>query len=253
MIDTHSHLYAEEFDADRDLMLDRAKLAGISRIYMPAIDSTTHQGLMALSESHPDYCIPMMGLHPCYVDENMEQELSIVQDWLEKKQFAAIGEVGLDFYHSTAFSDKQREAFRRQIEMALSHTLPLIIHSRSSMDECIKMIATHGQGLVKGIFHCFGGDLRQANKILELGFLLGIGGVVTYKNAGLASIVEALPLEALVLETDAPYLSPVPYRGKRNETAYITEVAKKIASIKGVDLEAVIEITNANAKKIFRF
>ena len=253
MIDTHSHLYAEEFEADRDVMLERARQAGITRIYMPAIDSATHEGLMVLADSYPDYCIPMMGLHPCYVDENMAQELKLVEEWLEKKPFAAIGEVGLDFYHSTTFSDLQVEAFRRQIEMALSFELPLIIHSRSSMDECIKMIAIHGQGKVKGIFHCFGGDLRQANKILELGFLLGIGGVVTYKNAGLANIVEALPLSALVLETDAPYLSPVPFRGKRNETAYITEVAKKIAAIKGVDLEVVVEITSANAKKIFRF
>lgn len=253
MIDTHSHLYAEEFDHDRDAMLVRAKQAGIERIYMPAIDSATHQGLMALAHSHPDYCIPMMGLHPCYVDTSMEKELQVVQEWLETTPFAAIGEVGLDFYHSIEFKDLQVEAFGRQIEMAISFDLPLVIHSRSSMDECIKMIATKGQGKVKGIFHCFGGDMRQAQRILELGFLLGIGGVVTYKNAGLAGIVEALPLESFVLETDAPYLSPVPYRGKRNETAYMTEVAQKMASIKGVDLTVVSEITTANAKKIFRF
>jgi TatD DNase family protein len=209
--------------------------------------------MMELVEKHPEYCIPMMGLHPCYVDGRYEAELNIVSDWLERRPFAAIGEIGLDFYHSVEFKTQQEIAFQIQIELAIAKDLPIVIHSRSSMDECIKMIAQHGRGKARGIFHCFGGDERQAKNVIELGFYLGIGGVVTYKNAGLAKIVEETPLEYLVLETDAPYLSPVPYRGKRNESSYIVHVAQKIAELKGISIEEVNEMTTDNAKKIFAF
>ncbi|MEN9953312.1 MAG: hypothetical protein RLZZ520_1580 [Bacteroidota bacterium] len=253
MIDTHSHLYSEEFKADIEDVIQRSNTAGVSRVYLPAIDNHSHGMMMELVEKHPEYCIPMMGLHPCYVDGRYEAELNIVSDWLERRPFAAIGEIGLDFYHSVEFKTQQEIAFQIQIELAIAKDLPIVIHSRSSMDECIKMIAQHGRGKARGIFHCFGGDERQAKNVIELGFYLGIGGVVTYKNAGLAKIVEETPLEYLVLETDAPYLSPVPYRGKRNESSYIVHVAQKIAELKGISIEEVNEMTTDNAKKIFAF
>ncbi|MFM1794749.1 MAG: hypothetical protein RL642_1134 [Bacteroidota bacterium] len=253
MIDTHSHLYSEEFQADIDDILEKSNVSGVSRVYLPAIDSASHEVMLALADAHPDYCIPMMGLHPCYVDIGFQKELDLVKDWLSKRPFAAIGEIGLDFYHSVEFKSEQEKAFQIQIEWALEKDLPIVIHSRSSMDECIKMIATVGKGRSRGIFHCFGGDERQAKKVIDLGFYLGIGGVVTYKNAGLAKIVEQVSLEHLVLETDAPYLPPVPYRGKRNESSYLVHIAQKIADLKGVSLEEVDAVTSANAKKIFAF
>jgi TatD DNase family protein len=253
MVDTHSHLYADEFVEDLELVLERSRVAGISKVYLPAIDSHSHTQMINLADKHPDICIPMMGLHPCYVNEQYESELGIVRSWLDKRPFAAIGEIGLDFYHSVEFKTQQERAFQIQIEWALEKELPIVIHSRSSMDECIKMVAQHGKGKARGIFHCFGGDERQAKKVIELGFYLGIGGVVTYKNAGLAKIVEETSLEHLVLETDAPYLSPVPFRGKRNESSYVVHVAQKISELKKITIEEVDEITTANAKKIFAF
>lgn len=253
MIDTHCHLYSEEFDEDASAVFERALSAGIEKIFLPAIDSSSHDRMMNLAKLHPEHCLPMMGLHPCYVDQGYEQELKLVEDWLKKEKFYAIGEIGLDYYHSDEFKVQQIDAFARQIKLALEYNLPIVIHSRSSMDECIAMIAEHGEGRIRGIFHCFGGDLRQARRIIELGFVLGIGGVVTYKNASLAKVVEELPLETLVLETDAPYLPPVPYRGKRNETSYISYVAEKIAEIKGIGVDEVKQVTTATAKKIFGF
>lgn len=252
MIDTHSHLYLHDFKEDLNEVLDRCQMAGVDKIYLPAINSGTHEAMMALAAAEQDRCIPMMGLHPCYVDAGYEQEILLVEGWLEKESFAAIGEIGLDFYHSTEFKQEQIDVFVRQMNLAMQYDLPIVIHSRSSMDECIKLIAEHGKGKIKGIFHCFGGDERQGKKIIELGFMLGIGGVVTYKNAGLAKVLESLPLDALVLETDSPYLTPVPFRGKRNESSYLTYVAAKIAEIKGVTPEEVAQATTNNSKKIFR-
>lgn len=251
MIDTHSHLYQPDFDADADAMLERAKHAGVGKIYLPAIDSSTHQRMMDFAKAHAGYCIPMMGLHPCYVDAGYAQELKLVEDWLGKEKFAAIGEIGLDYYHSTEFKEQQVDAFTIQLHWALQRNLPIVIHTRSAMDDCIKVIEQEGGGKSRGIFHCFGGDERQGRQIVEMGFMLGIGGVVTYKNAGLASVVASLPLDALVLETDAPYLTPVPFRGKRNESSYLTCIAEKIAEIKGLQVEEVMEATTRNAEKIF--
>jgi TatD DNase family protein len=234
-------------------MFDRARQAGVTRVYLPAINSESHEAMMETAAVSEGFCVPMMGLHPCYVETDYAKELELVEQWLQREKFAAIGEVGLDFYHSVEYRAQQVEVFRHQIQLAIQYDLPIVIHSRSSLDECIKMIAEHGKGKVSGIFHCYGGDERQARKIIDLGFMLGIGGVVTYKNAGLATLVTQLPLESMVLETDAPYLTPVPCRGKRNETAYIRYVAEKVASLKGIDFEEVDEITTQNAKKIFRF
>ena len=253
MIDTHCHLYSEEFLADLNEVIDRAKKTGIEKVYLPAIDSSTHEAMIALADQHEAYCIPMMGLHPCYVKSNYEDELKVVEDWVGKRKFAAIGEIGLDYYHSVEYKSQQIDAFSTQINMAIAHNLPIVIHTRSSMDDCIRIVEEVGKGKITGIFHCFGGDERQAKKIIELGFMLGIGGVVTYKNAGLARVLESVPLDAIVLETDAPYLSPVPYRGKRNEASYVQYVAEKISEIKRIPLEEVDNLTTANAKKIFGF
>ncbi len=250
-VDTHSHLYHIDFEQDMQEVLRRSREAGVSRVYLPAIDSHSHHRMMALAAAEPGYCTPMMGLHPCSVDADYQKELDLVRSWLDTSTFAAIGEIGLDFYHSTAFKDEQYEAFQIQISWALERQLPLVIHSRSSMDECIKLISEVGKGEIRGIFHCFGGDERQARRIVDMGFLLGIGGVVTYKNAALAKVVEAMPLETLVLETDAPYLTPVPFRGKRNESSYVKYVAEKIAELKGVGVEEVAKVTTKNAEKIF--
>ncbi len=253
MIDTHCHLYSEEFIADLNEVIDRAKKTGIEKVYLPAIDSSTHEAMIALADQHEAYCIPMMGLHPCYVESNYEDELKLVEDWLGKRKFAAIGEIGLDYYHSVEYKSQQIDAFSRQINMAIAHNLPIVIHTRSSMDDCIRIVEEVGKGEITGIFHCFGGDERQAKKIIELGFMLGIGGVLTYKNAGLARVLESVPIESIVLETDAPYLTPVPFRGKRNEASYVQYVAEKISEIKKITLEEVDNLTTANAKKIFGF
>ena len=252
MIDTHSHLYLPDFEEDLQAVIDRCKAVGIEKVYLPAIDSSTHDAMVALAAAQPGWCIPMMGLHPCYVTADYLHEMELVESWLEKQPFAAIGEIGLDFYHSTEFKQEQVDVFVRQMNLAMKYDLPIVIHSRSSMDECIKLIDVHGKGRIKGIFHCFGGDERQARRIIDLGFMLGIGGVVTYKNAGLAKILEQIPLAALVLETDAPYLTPVPFRGKRNESSYLSYVAAKIAEIKELSLEEVVQVTTNNSKKIFR-
>jgi TatD DNase family protein len=218
---------------------------------MPNIDKSSIDGMLELEEEFPGRCYPMMGLHPCYVDAGYEQELKIVEDWLSRASFAAIGEIGLDYYHSTEFSTQQVDAFTRQLHWGIEKDLPIVIHTRNAMDDCISLIEEEGGGKSRGIFHCFGGDERQGRKIIEMGFMLGIGGVVTYKNAGLAKVVEALPLDTMVLETDAPYLTPVPYRGKRNESSYLSYIAAKIAEIKGLAVEEIMEATTRNAEKIF--
>jgi TatD DNase family protein len=209
--------------------------------------------MMQLAKNSEGYCLPMMGLHPCSVDAAFEAELQQVETWLQREKYYAIGEIGLDFYHSNEWKTQQLEAFVFQIELAKKYALPIVIHSRSSMDECIHAIEQKNETGLKGIFHCFGGDERQAKRIIDMGWMLGIGGVVTYKNAGLAKLMEGLPLENIVLETDAPYLTPVPFRGKRNEPSYIKYVAAKIAEIKNISIEEVISVTTANAKKIFSF
>ena len=251
MIDTHCHLYLPEFGSDINLVLERARKEGVSTFYLPAIDSSTHNEMIALEAKFPESCRAMIGLHPCSVKDDYQNELDIVSQWLENRQFVGIGEVGLDYYWDTSRKEQQKAAFRTQIKWGIERKLPVIIHSRESTDDCIEMIAREQNGDLAGIFHCFSGNLEQAKKIMDVGFYLGIGGVVTYKNSGLAAVVESLPLSQLVLETDAPYLSPVPFRGKRNESAYVKFIAEKIASIKGITVEEVSEITTRNAQKIF--
>ncbi len=251
MIDTHSHIYLPEFDGDRAAMLERAVNEGVKKILLPAIDSATHQVQVDLEAAQPGKCISMMGLHPCSVKGNYKEELAIARDWLDKRPFIAVGEIGLDFYWDKTFSEQQYAAFHEQIEWALHFDIPISIHSRNATDECIAVVAEHQKGKLKGVFHCFSGDEKQAQQIIGLGFYLGIGGVITFKNSGLDKVMEAVSLDHIVLETDAPYLAPVPYRGKRNEPGYLRYVVETLMQIKGVDAEAIAKITTQNAEKLF--
>lgn len=251
LIDTHSHIYLPEFEKDRSNMLEKAEKEGVSKILMPAIDSSTHTVMLELEEERPLTCISMIGLHPCSVKENYLFELKIVRDYLEKRSFKAVGEIGLDFYWDKTFTEQQYDAFNQQIEWALHFDLPIVIHSRNSTDEYIEVVSKHQKGKLRGVFHCFSGDIVQAKRVIDLGFYLGIGGVVTFKNSGLDKVMEEIPLEHVVLETDAPYLAPVPFRGKRNEPAYLKYVAEKLAGIKNVEIDEVAKITTDNAEKLF--
>lgn len=252
-VDTHCHLYLPEFEADIDSVIERAEKEDIRKFYLPAIDSTTDDRLLALEERFPGNCFAMMGLHPTSVKENYEEELRRVQGWFQKRSFAAVGEIGLDFYWDKTFQSEQTKAFHEQIELALEYDRPIVIHSRSAVDECIQVAREHQSGKLKGIFHCFSGSLKQAQMIIDIGLYLGIGGVITYKNSGLAEVISEMSLEDIVLETDAPYLSPVPHRGKRNESSYLKFVAEKLAIVKNVSVEEVAKVTSANAKKIFTY
>jgi len=251
LIDTHSHIYASEFETDQLAMLERAEKEGVSKILMPAIDSGTHEAMLRLEKEKPSLCLSMMGVHPCYVKENYLEELKIARGYLEKRPFKAVGEIGLDFYWDRTFTEQQYTAFHEQIEWALHFDIPIVIHSRNSTNECIEVVTEHQKGNLKGVFHCFSGDAEQARQVIDLGFYLGIGGVVTFKKSGLDAIVASLDMEHIVLETDAPYLAPVPFRGKRNEPSYLKYVVEKIAEIKNIEAEEVAKITTSNAEKLF--
>ncbi len=248
--DTHTHLYDERLIAD-DTQIPRAIDAGVTRMYMPNCDRNTIDGMLYLADKWPAHCMPMMGLHPCYVKENYKEELAIVADWLAKRKFYAVGEIGLDYYWDVTYKEQQKEAFETQIDLALQYNLAIVIHSRESTQDCIDIVRKKQNGQLKGIFHCFGGTMEEARQIVELGFYLGIGGVVTYKNGIPPAIIQEMLLTSLVLETDAPYLAPAPYRGKRNESSYIPVIAQKIADIKNISIEEVATVTTANAEKIF--
>lgn len=252
LIDTHCHLYGTEFQEDIDAVIARAEAEGVQQFYLPGIDSQSIDAMLHLETKFPGKCIAMMGLHPCYVKENYLEELAIVRQWLERRSFAAIGEIGLDFHWDRNYDEQQYEAFRTQVQWAKTFQLPIVIHSRKSTMECLRIIQEEQDGTLKGIFHCFSGDTHSAEKILELGFSLGIGGVLTYKNAGLAEVLKSVPLSAIVLETDAPYLTPVPFRGKRNESSYLKYVLEKLAAIKEMPVADVAAITTVNAQKIFK-
>ncbi|HVF97138.1 MAG TPA: TatD family hydrolase [Flavisolibacter sp.] len=249
-IDTHAHIYLQEFDGDRSAVIQRAKETGVSQIFLPAIDSTTHKRMLQTEVEFP-ICKSMMGLHPCSVKENFEAEIDIVKSHLLKRKFIALGEIGLDFYWDKTFEKQQYEAFHQQIALAVTYHLPIVIHSRNAIDECIEVVAQY-PGL-RGVFHCFSGTAAQAKKITELNFMMGIGGVVTFKNAGLDKVIEQTGLSHLVLETDAPYLAPAPYRGKRNEPAYTGLVADRIASILNINVKIVEAATSQNAENLFSF
>lgn len=251
LIDTHCHLYSKNFAQDIEIVIQRAEKEGVEKFYLPAIDSGCQDALLALEAKYPGKCIGMTGLHPCNVKENYQSELQFVEQELGRRSWVAVGEIGLDFYWDRTFEVQQYEAFHRQIEWALHYNVPIVIHSRESMAESIGVVREHQKGQLRGIFHCFSGDARAAGEIVDLGFYLGIGGVLTYKNSGLPDAIRDIGLEHLVLETDAPYLSPVPFRGKRNESSYLKYIVQKLAEVKGFPVEEVARMTTENAQKIF--
>ncbi len=250
LIDSHCHLYLQEFKDDIEDVMKRAGDAGVQKFYLPAVDSGTTDAMFMLEQQYPGICLAMMGLHPCSVKEDYKTELALVKEWLGKRKFPAVGEIGLDFYWDKTFIKEQYEAFHEQISLAMANELPIVIHTREAMDETIAVVKEY-EGKIKGIFHCFGGTVEQANEIISLGFHLGIGGVLTYKKSGLAEVIREIGLEHIVLETDAPYLTPVPFRGKRNESSYLKYISEKIAEIKGISVYEVAAVTSANASKIF--
>ena len=251
LIDTHCHLYHKEFLQDIDHVIQRAEREGVERFYLPAIDSHSQEALLALEARYPGRCIGMTGLHPCNVKDDYLTELRFVEGELGRRRWAAIGEIGLDFYWDRTFETAQYAAFHRQIEWALHYDIPIVIHSRDSISESIGVVREHQKGGLRGVFHCFGSDERAAREIADLGFFLGIGGVLTYKNSGLGEVLKGVALERVVLETDAPYLAPVPFRGKRNESSYLRYVLEKLAEVKGVSTEEVARVTTENARKLF--
>lgn len=251
LIDTHCHLYSKEFTRDIDEVFHRAEKEGVTRFFLPAIDRHCQEALLALEAGRPGVCFGMTGLHPCHVKADYLDELRFVEDELARRKWVALGEIGLDFYWDRTFEAEQYTAFHRQIEWALHYGLPIVIHSRESMKESIGVVREHQKGELRGIFHCFSGDAAAAREIVELGFMLGIGGVLTYKNSGLPDAIRDVPLESLVLETDAPYLSPVPFRGKRNESSYLKYIVARLAEVKGISVEEAAGVTTQNAQKIF--
>jgi TatD DNase family protein len=249
--DTHAHIYVKDFAEDRTEMLRQCDEQDIKRIYMPNIDHTSMDDMLEVEYKHPRQCFSMMGLHPCSVKKDFESELYRVEEWLSKRKFAAVGEMGTDLHWDKTFWDQQKEAFQIQVGWAKKYHLPIVIHCRESMDETIELLEPMLDGTLTGIFHCFSGNLEQANKIIAMGFYLGIGGVVTFKNGGLDKILPDIDLANVVLETDSPYLAPTPHRGKRNRPLYIPLIANKIAEIKKISPEEVKLITTKNALNLF--
>ena len=255
MIDTHSHIYEPPFIADREEVIQRARQAGVEYILLPNINAGSIAPMLDMCRRYPGYCFPMLGLHPEDIEENYRQVLADMKALLEVPDhpYIAIGEVGLDYYWDKTKVKEQEETFRTQIEWAIAYHLPLMIHSRSAHRQLVTAISEYKGEALSGVFHCFGGSKEEAQELLQFpDFMLGIGGVVTYKNSHLAETLASVPLERIVLETDAPYLAPVPYRGKRNESAYVVEVLRKIAHIYNVSEQQAEDITNSNAKRIFQ-
>ena len=249
--DTHTHLYSEAFDEDRDEMISRALAAGITRFFVPAIDSTYSESMYALERKYPTHVFLMMGVHPTHIKDNYKEELDHVTQALETRKFVAIGEIGIDLYWDKSTLKKQQDAFRIQIQLAKRYKLPIVIHCRDAFDEVFEILEEEKSEDLFGIFHCFTGTLEQAQQAISYNMKLGIGGVVTFKNGKIDQFLSQIDLKHIVLETDAPYLAPVPYRGKRNESVYIIEVLEKLSSIYGLSAKNVAEITTKNSKDIF--
>ncbi len=252
LIDTHTHLYVEEFDEDRSAVFQRALTLGIKQFYLPSIDSASTQRMFDLEAAYPDHVQLMMGLHPSYVKENAAEELAHVKQHLDQRAFAAIGEIGIDLFWDKTFIKEQQYAFGLQVEWAKEKNLPIVIHCREAFDEVFEVLESHRDDTLNGIFHCFTGTLEQAKRALDFNLKLGIGGVVTFKNGKIDQFLDQIPLESIVLETDAPYLAPVPYRGKRNESSYLIKVVQKLADIYHVSPEKIADMTTNSALSIFK-
>ncbi|MDE1337394.1 TatD family hydrolase [Vibrio aestuarianus] len=251
MIDTHAHIYAAEFDNDRDEVVQRAKTQGIEKILLPNINLDSIQPMLATEAAYPNICHSMMGLHPCYVDENVEQTLTVIESWFDKHPFVAVGEIGIDLYWDKTFKAQQEKAFITQLNWAKERDLPVVIHTRDSINETLQLLAKEQDGSLAGVFHCFGGSIEEAKAINDLGFHLGLGGVSTFKNGGMDVVIPQLNLQWVILETDCPYLAPVPHRGKRNEPAYTQLVAQRVAQLTDKSLAEIQTITNLNANSLF--
>ncbi|WP_335966288.1 TatD family hydrolase [Galbibacter sp. PAP.153] len=251
LTDTHTHLYSEAFNEDRDEMIKRAMEAQIKRFFVPAIDSTYTQAMLQLEAKYPENVFLMTGLHPTHVKDNFKEELNHVEEMLAKRKFYAVGEIGVDLYWDKTYLKEQQQAFKHQIKLAKKYKLPIVIHCRDAFDEVFEVLESEkGEGLF-GIFHCFTGTLEQAKKAISYNMKLGIGGVATFKNGKIDKFLEQIDISNIVLETDAPYLAPAPYRGKRNESLYLTEVAGKLAAIYGLLLKDIARITTENSKEVF--
>ena len=251
LTDTHAHLYLNAFDDDRHEAIRQAIGKSVNYMLLPNIDKESISPMMELVRDFSGHCYPMMGLHPTSVKEDFEEQLEVVHEWLRKEKFCAIGEMGIDLYWDKTYFNQQQEAFRIQVQWALDYNLPLVIHSRESFNEIFQLLDDVWKPALKGVFHCFTGNLEQAQHVISLGFKLGIGGVLTYKNSGLPEVLKDISLEHILLETDAPFLSPVPYRGKRNESSYIPIIAQKLAEIKNTSIEEIARITTQNAINLF--
>ena len=251
MIDTHAHIYASEFDEDREQVVQRARNQGIDTILLPYIALESIEPMLATEAQFPEVCHSMMGLHPCYVDANIEQTLKTIRAWFDKRDFIAVGEIGIDLYWDKTFKAEQEMAFVTQLQWAKELDLPGVIHTRDSIEETLALLRKEQDGSLRGVFHCFGSSLEEAQAINELGFHLGLGGVSTFKNSGMDKVIPHLDMNYVILETDCPYLAPTPNRGKRNEPAYTELVAKRIAELRGMTLDEVDNITTSNAKLLF--
>ncbi|OFX88239.1 MAG: hydrolase TatD [Bacteroidetes bacterium GWF2_33_16] len=251
-IDTHTHLFLPEFDEDRNQVVERAIQKGVVKLLLPNVDNQTINPLLQLCKKFPDYCFPMIGLHPTSVKENFKNDLKKLDDLINQEKFVAIGETGIDLYWDKTFFDQQQEAFIYQINLAKKHKIPIVIHARDSFNEIFSIMHQYVDDSLTGVFHAFTGNLEQAKQIIEWGFMIGIGGIVTFKNSGLDKIVEFIDLNHIVLESDSPYLAPVPHRGKRNESSYIITVAEKIAQLKDCPLAEIAEKTTHNASVLFK-
>jgi len=249
--DTHTHLYSEQFDEDRDQMIQRALDAGVTRFFIPAIDSDYHQRMFDLEKNYPDHTYLMMGLHPTSVKENYQEELALVKQFLDERNFCAIGEIGIDLYWDKTYLQQQQDAFKTQIQWAKEKQLPIAIHCRDSFDEIFEILEEEKGDDLHGIFHCFTGTQEQAKKAIGYNMKLGIGGVATFKNGKIDKFLNQIDLKHIVLETDSPYLAPTPHRGKRNESLYVTLVLDKLVDIYGLSYEEIANITTQNSKDVF--
>ncbi|MFC5079252.1 putative deoxyribonuclease YcfH [Vibrio thalassae] len=252
MIDTHAHIYATEFDHDRDEVVQRAKATGIEHILLPNIDLESIEPMLATEAKYPDICRSMMGLHPCYVDSNVDETLKTIYSWFDKHRFIAVGEIGIDLYWDKTYRVEQERAFITQLNWAKELGLPVVIHTRDSIEQTLALLKNEQDGQLRGVFHCFGGSLEEAKAINDLGFHLGLGGVSTFKNSGMDKVIPELDLSWVILETDCPYLAPVPHRGKRNEPAYTELVMQRIAALRNLNAQQVIDVTTRNAKSLFK-
>ena len=251
MIDTHTHLYLEQFRDDIDDVISRAKAVGVEKFYLPSINSKYNKSMHDLEKKYPDDVFCMIGLHPCYVDDNFDLEIDFVKKQIEKHDYKAIGEIGIDLFHEKKYLDQQVDAFEEQIKLAIDYDLPIVIHSRDSFDEIFEVLEKFKCEKLRGIFHCFTGNIDQAHQIIDLNFHLGIGGVLTFKNGKISEFLNEIPINKIVLETDSPYLAPSPHRGSRNESSYLKIIANKLAKVYNLEIDEISNITQQNSIEIF--